>query len=146
MFVKKHPRETDSHWDNIAESYPSMRIIEEHILDIVSKVDFAITFWSSGAIDCNTLGVPVIEFYDPNKNPKQQISVGNNFTTIYRKLGLVHAANDEKDLAIAISGLLRRGSNMQLKKPHFFYDDLIERSDLWKEKIHEILATKNLLS
>ena len=146
MFVKKHPREIDSHWDKVIEDHSTIKIVKDHILDIATKVDFAITFWSSGAIDCNTLGVPVIEFYDPNKNPKQQISVGNNFTTIYRKLGLVHAANDEKDLAIAISGLLRRGSNMQLKKPHFFYDDLIERSDLWKEKIHEILATKNLLS
>ncbi len=145
MFVKKHPREIDSHWDKIIEDHSSIKIVKDHILDIATKVDFAITFWSSGAIDCNTLGVPVIEFYNPNKNPKQQISEGNNFTTIYRKLGLVYAADDEKDLARAISGLLTSESKTQLKKPHFFYDDLIERSELWEEKIQKILSTKNLL-
>ncbi len=145
LFVKKHPRETNSHWDKIIEDYPSIRIVEDHILDIASKVDFAITFWSSGAIDCATLGVPVIEFYDPNKYPKQQISVGDNFTTIYRKLGLVHAADDKKELVKVVSGLLRRDSNMQLKKPHSFYNDLMHQSNLWEEKIEEILATKNLL-
>jgi len=146
LFVKKHPREIDSHWDKITDDYPSIEIVEDHILDIASKVDFAITFWSSGAIDCATLEVPVIEFYDPNKHPKQQISEGDNFTTIYRKLGLVYAANDKKELSKAVSGLLRRDLNMQFKKPHPFYNNLIDQSNLWEEKIEEILATKNLLN
>lgn len=145
LFVKKHPRETNSHWDKIIEDYPSIKIVEDHILDIASQVDFAITFWSSGAIDCATLGVPVIEFYNPNKHPKQQISVGDNFTTVYRKLGLVLAANDKKELVKAVSGLHIRDLNMQLKKPHSFYNDLIDQSNLWEEKIEEILVTKNLL-
>jgi len=145
LLVKKHPREFNSHWDNIIDDYPSIRIVEDHIFDIASKVDFAITFWSSGAIDCATLGVPVIEFYDPNKHPKQQISVGDNFTTIYRKLGLVHAADDKKGFVKAVSGMLKRDTNLQLKKPHSFYNDLIDRSDLWEEKIEEILLAKNLL-
>ncbi len=146
LLVKKHPREMDSYWDKIIEDYPSIKIVEDHILDIACKVDFAITFWSSGAIDCSALGVPVIEFYDPNKHPKQQITEGKNFTTIYRKLGLVHAANDKKELVKAIYGLLKRESNMQSIKPHAFYDDLMDRSNLWEEKIREILATKNLLN
>ena len=123
----------------------SIRIVEDHILDIASKVDFAITFWSSGAIDCTTLGVPVIEFYDPNKHPKQQISMGNNFTTIYRKLGIVHAADNKKDLVQIVSGLYKRDPNIQLNETHPFYKDLINQSNLWQQKIDEILITKKLL-
>ncbi len=145
LFVKKHPREINSHWDKIIDDYPSIRIVEDHILDIASKVDFAITFWSSGAIDCTTLGVPVIEFYDPNKHPKQQISMGNNFTTIYRKLGIVHAADNKKDLVQTVSGLYKRDPNIQLNEPHPFYNDLINQSNLWQQKIDEILITKKLL-
>ena len=44
LLVKKHPRETNSHWDKIIKDYPSIRIVEDHILDIASKVDFAISF------------------------------------------------------------------------------------------------------
>ena len=146
LFVKKHPREINSHWDKIIDDYPSIRIVEDHILDIASKVDFAITFWSSGAMDCSTLGVPTIEFYDPNKHPKQQIPEADGYTTIYRKLGLVFAADDKKELVKVVSVLLRRDSNMQLEKPHSFYNDLIDRSNFWQEKIEEILTSKNLLN
>ena len=45
-------------------------------MEIAKNVDFVISFWSSGAMDCNTLGVPVIEYFDPNKHSKQQISEG----------------------------------------------------------------------
>ena len=31
----------------------------------ITGVDFVISFWSSGAMDCYELGVPVIELYDP---------------------------------------------------------------------------------
>jgi len=146
LFVKKHPRELNSHWDNIVDDYPSIRIVEDHILDIACKVDFAITFWSSGAMDCFTLGIPTIEFYDPNKHPKQQIPEGDSYTTIYRKLGLVYAANDKKELVKVVSGLLRRDFNIQSEKPHFFYNDLMDRSNFWEEKIEKILASNNLLN
>ena len=116
LFVKKHPREIDSHWDKIINDYPSIKIVDDHILDIASRVDFAITFWSSGAMDCVCLGVPVIEFYDPNRNPKQQILQGSTFTTIYRKLGVVYAADDKIELDRVVSGLLQRDHKMQLKK------------------------------
>ena len=36
-------------------------------MEIAKNVDFVISFWSSGAMDCNTLGVPVIEYFDPNQ-------------------------------------------------------------------------------
>ena len=145
LFVKKHPRETDSHWDKIADSYPSIKIIEEHILDIACKVDFAITFWSSGAMDCATLEVPVIEFYDPNKHPKQQIPQEDSFTTIYRKLGLVYAANDKNEFEKIVSSLITKDSNISSERPHAFYNDLMDRSNLWEEKIEKILNVNNLL-
>ena len=145
LFVKKHPREANSHWDKIMSLYPSISVVEDHILEIASKVDFAITFWSSGAMDCVCLGVPVIEFYDPNRNPKQQILQGSTFTTIYRKLGVVYAADDKIELDRVVSGLLQRDHKMQLKKPHPFYIDLMEQSNLWEAKMEKILAANNLL-
>jgi hypothetical protein len=145
LFVKKHPRETNSHWDKIIQDYPSVRIVEDHILDIATQVDFAISFWSSGAIDCATLGVPVIEFYDPNKHPKQQISVGDNFTTIYRKLGLVYPANNAIELASIIARLLSDGPNIEPVEPHSFYSDLINRSNNWEKIVEKILLSHNLI-
>jgi len=146
LLVKKHPRETNSHWDKIIKDHPSIRIVEDHILDIASKVDFAISFWSSGAIDCATLGVPVVEFYDPNKHPKQQIPEGENFTTIYRKLGLVYPANNELELASIIARLLGENFEMQSVETHSFYSDLMNRSNNWKTPIGKILAANGYVS
>lgn len=146
LLVKKHPRETNSHWDKIIKDYPSIRIVEDHILDIATKVDFAISFWSSGAIDCATLGVPVVEFYDPNKHPKQQIPEGENFTTIYRKLGLVYPANNELELASIIARLLRENFEMQSVETHSFYSDLMNRSNNWKTPFGKILDANGYVS
>ena len=146
LFVKKHPRETNSHWDKIIQDYPSVRIVEDNIMNIATKVDFAISFWSSGAIDCATLGVPVIEFYDPNKHPKQQISAGDNFTTIYRKLGLVYPANNGIELASIIARLLKKDSDIESVEPHSFYSDLINRSNNWEKIVEKILAANGFMS
>ncbi|MDC0509316.1 hypothetical protein OAO31_03375 [Gammaproteobacteria bacterium] len=146
LFIKKHPRETDSHWDKITDIYPSISIVEDHILDIASKVDFAISFWSSGAMDCATLGLPVIEFYDPNKHSKQQILEGDTFTTIYRKLGVVYPANNEKELADIIARFLRENFDMQSAEPHSFYSDLMNRSNNWKTTLGEILAANGFMN
>jgi len=145
LFVKKHPREKHSYWDKILEYYPSIKIVEDHVLDIATKVDFAITFWSSAAMECANLGVPVVEFYDPNKHSKQQIFEGDSFTTIYRKLGLVYAANDKKKLIEVVAGLLKKDHSMQLDRAHHFYNDLMNRSNLWEEKIEEILFKNDLI-
>ena len=146
LFVKKHPREFNSHWDNIADDYPSIQIVEDHVLDIATKVDFAVIFWSSAAMDCSTLGVPTIEFYDPNKHPKQQIPEGDAYTTIYRKLGLVHAANNEEELENAVTRLMKNNHETQLKKPHSFFIDVMNRSNNWEKKFEKILSSHNLLS
>ena len=73
LFIKKHPREEHSHWDAIEDKYPSLTIIDDHIMNIATSVDYVISFWSSGAMDCYALGVPVIELFDPNKHSKQQV-------------------------------------------------------------------------
>ena len=96
LLIKKHPREEDTHWDIFANKYPSITIINEHIMDIAPSVDFVISFWSSGAMDCYELGVPVIEFFDPIKHSKQQFLDGDQYTTIYRKLGIVMPANNKE--------------------------------------------------
>jgi hypothetical protein len=146
LFVKKHPREFNSLWDNILDDYPSIRIVKDHILDIASKVDFVITFWSSGAMDCFNLGVPTIEYYDPNKNPKQQIPEGDSYTTIYRKLGIVLPANNEEELELAVSSLVSEDYKMPSDAPHSFYSELITRSNQWDKTIEKILMSHNLIN
>ena len=146
LLIKKHPREKSSHWDNIIEDYSSVDILNDHILQLATRVDFVISYWSSGAMDCHALGVPVIELYDPNKHSKQQFFDGDHYTTIYRKLGLVYAANDKKELVKVVSGLLGRNFKMQTEKPHSFYKNLIDRSNLWEEKIEEILSSHSLIN
>ena len=95
------------------DKYSSISIIDNHIYDIASSVDFVISFWSSGAMDCHAMGVPVIELFDPNRYTKQQFLDGDNYTTIYRKLGVVFPANNKKDLEEVIENLIK--NNFQQK-------------------------------
>jgi len=140
LFVKKHPRENRSHWDLIANQYSSVTIIDDHIMKLATSVDFAISFWSSGAMDCHVIGVPVIELFDPNKHSKQQVPLGSKFTTIYRLLGIVLPASNSKELAQAISVLKRDDYSLISHNPHPFYNELISLSNDWNEKIEKILA------
>lgn len=145
LFVKKHPREGRSHWDDIANRYPSITVIDDHIMKIATSVDFAISFWSSGAMDCHTIGVPVIELFDPNKHSKQQVPLGSEFTTIYRLLGIVLPASNSKELEKAISILKRNNYSLISENPHPFYNELMSLSDNWNETIEKILAYHRLI-
>ena len=146
LFVKKHPREKNSHWDVVIDKYSSIKIVDDHILNIATSVDFVITFWSSGAMDCYELGVPVIELYDPNKYSKQQFLDKNHFTTIYRKLGLVHAADNQKQLKEIITILIKNNFDVQSMKPHSFYIDLMNRSNNWKTTLEKIISANTSLN
>ena len=126
LLVKKHPREITSHWDNILDDYSSVKVVNEHILQLATKVDFVVTFWGSGAMDCYSLGVPVIEYWDPNKYSKDQVPEGDAYTTIYRKLGIVLSANNEEELGRAISGLVSGNYKMPSDEPHSFYSELVD--------------------
>ncbi|MDA7785202.1 hypothetical protein N8944_04950 [Pseudomonadales bacterium] len=145
LFVKKHPRELSSHWDEVIENYPSVEIVNEHVLQLATKVDFVITFWGSGAMDCFSLGVPVIEYWDPNKHYKDQVPEKNSYTTIYRKIGIVLPANTNKELEQAISELLAQNCKVTMDKLHPFFTDLIDRSNQWDKVIEKILLSANLL-
>ncbi len=144
LLVKKHPRELNSHWDNFADD-PSIKIVNDHILNIATKADLAISYWTSGAMDCRTLGVPVIEYFDPNKHPKQQVPDGNMFTTIYRKLGVVLSANNEIELDEAVLRVVNENYKIPSDTPHPFYTELIASSNQWYVKIEEILLSNNLI-
>jgi len=145
LLVKKHPRELSLHWDKTVDDYPSVEIVNDHILQLATKVDFVITFWGSGAMDCFSLGVPVIEYWDPNKHSKDQFPEENSFTTIYRKLGVVLPANNEKELEGAISQLLAKNCRMPLDDLHPFLIDLMNRSNQWDKVIKKILLSGNLM-
>tara|TARA_B110000444_G_C18808152_1_gene581094 strand:+ start:220 stop:1515 length:1296 start_codon:yes stop_codon:yes gene_type:complete len=146
LFVKKHPRETLSHWDNVLEEYPAIEIVNNHILQIATKADLVISFWGSGSMDCFMLGVPVIEYWDPVKHHKQQVPEKDSYTTIYRKLGIVSAANNEKELKKAIYMLQKNNFEINLIEPHFFFGDLIDRSNNWKITLEKIISANGLLN
>ena len=64
-----------TYWDKVAADNVSILIADEHIMELASRVDLAISFWSSAALDCSLLGLPVIEFFDPF-NSKKSVSGG----------------------------------------------------------------------
>ena len=146
LFVKKHPREVNSHWDAIEDKYPSLTIIDDHIMNIATSVDYVISFWSSGAMDCYALGVPVIELFDPNKHSKQQVPVESGYTTISRLLGIALPANNLEELVIAISSLESNNYELPSSGPHLFYSDLMNRSNKWNTQIDKILLSHNLIN
>ena len=94
-------------------------------------------------MDCFLLGLPVIEFFDPNKNSKQQIYEGNSFTTIYRKLGIVIPASSSAELDEAIKRLINN-SFTYAPLTHHFFDDIIMRSNTWIENFDQILDTHEI--
>ena len=106
VLIKKHPREKASRWDELAKKNSSIKIINHHVQQIVPKMDFVISIWNSASVDCYLMGVPVIEYYNPNKFKKGTMLEGDNHTTNYRFLGLVIPANDEKELQKAIINLV----------------------------------------
>ena len=115
-------------------------------MKIATSVDFAISFWSSGAMDCHTIGIPVIELFDPNKHSKQQVPVESGFTSIYRLLGVALPANNLEELVSAISSLKSNNYEVPSPGPHSFYSDLINRSNEWNSQIDKILISHNLIS
>ena len=141
LIVKKHPREVNSHWDNLTNDFPSIYIKDEHIMRLATEADFVISFWSSGAMDCFLLNVPVIEYFDPIKHPKQQVSEGNSYTTIYRKLKIVSSASNSNELKDKISDLVKSDYKISSNDQHPYYKALINRSDSWKEKFEKVLSS-----
>lgn len=146
LFVKKHPREENSHWDVFANTNPSIKIVDDHMMNIATSVDFVISFWGSGAMDCYVLGVPIIELYDPNKHPIQQVPHESGFTSIYRLLGLVLPANNQEELGEAISILKKNNYALPSLEPHSFYSELINMSNKWNRPIENILVSHNLIN
>ena len=120
--------------------FPSINIKNEHILRLATEADFVISFWSSGAMDCFLLDVPVIEYFDPNKHPKQQVLEGNSYTTILRKLKVVLSATSPDELKDKISDLVKSDYKMSSDDTHPYFKALINRSNLWEEKFEEVLT------
>jgi hypothetical protein len=145
LFVKKHPRELDSHWDNMIDQYPSIIFVDEHILQMACKVNFAISFWTSGAMDCFMLGTPVIEFFDPADSVLSQVLDADIPTTIYRKLNIVLPAINEAELKLAVCRITKKDYEVSLNIAHPFFRDLINRSNKWHIELNKILINKSIL-
>ena len=145
LLVKKHPREKPSHWDKVSTENKAIEVLNEHIFQLATKVDFVISFWGSGSMDCFMLGVPVIEYWNPIKHHKQQVPVDDTYTTIYRKLGIVLEASDELELGEQILRLKNDQYRLSVKEVHPYFDQLIKRSNQWNETIEKILLSKDFI-
>ena len=146
ILIKKHPREGLSSWDQLAKENSSIKIINYHVQQIVPKVDFVISIFNSASVDCYLMGVPVIEYYNTNKFRKDMIFDGNHFTSIYRKLGVVTPANNEKELQKAINDLVKTKFKLQSDKTHSHFNELINLSNTWEKKIRNILEANNFIT
>lgn len=144
ILVKKHPRETNSHWDKHSNN-SSIKIVNDHILKLAIESDLVISYWTSGAMDCFILGVPVIEYFDPNRFNKQQVPDNSGYTTIYRKLGIAISANTKLELRKSILSLKNCNFKITSNAPHPHYKDLINRSNNWQIKFESILRFNNLI-
>ena len=113
---------------------------------IVPKVDFVISVWNSASVDCYLMGVPVIEYYNPNKFPKGMIFEGDNYTSVYRKLRLVIPANNEKELQKAITDLVNTKFKLSTDKTHSYFYELLNLSNTWEKKIRNILEANNFIT
>ena len=115
-------------------------------MQLATRADFVISFWGSGAMDCYLLGVPVIEYWDPNKHHKSQVYEGSAYTTIYRKLGIVRHANNEQELKKEISSLMSENYKISPDGIHPFFSELTTRSNQWNKAIEKILLSNNLIN
>ncbi len=145
ILVKKHPRENPSHWNEILGDNSSVEIVNEHILQLATKADFVISFWGSGAMDCFSMGLPVIEYWNPNEHDKDQVAEGSGYTTIYRKLGIVLPANNAEELKKRIDFLVSNNHEFNIKEYHPFFDELLSRSNSWDKTIKKILQAHKLI-
>jgi len=146
VFIKKHPREIDSHWDTITKKNKQFQITNEHMYDVVTNVDFVVTFWTSGAIDCTLMGVPVVEYYNPHKYTKGQIKDNNSYTTVYRKLKIVYEANNEEEFKKVLITLMKKNYKPSFSESHFFFKDIIKRSNNWEMEFNKILVSNNFIN
>ena len=119
---------------------------DEHILQAAANADLVISFWSSGAMDCFALGVPVIEFFDPDLSPFQQVQLDDSsYTTIYRLLGCVLEANDQIELTTQILELKQNNFHLSKNQIHARMLDLLDRSNSWEQYFAKILHKHDLL-
>lgn len=140
IIVKRHPRENTSYWSNVAKKNASVQFTENHIMQVVEKVDFAISFWSSAALDCNLLGLPVIEFFNPNESKKSVSHGVSKGDTVYRKLGVVTPANTEIELVEAMQKIKQDNYHQSLDHQHPFVNDMLQYSNDWKSEFDKILS------
>ena len=146
LLIKKHPRELNSAWDYCTEIDQFTNYTDEHILQAAADADLVISFWSSGAMDCFALGVPVIEFFNPDLSSFQQVQLGNSkYTTIYRLLGCVLEANDQIELNSHILELKKNNFHASKSQTHPRMLDLLDRSNSWEQHFAKILYKNDLL-
>ena len=135
-----------SAWDHYTEIDQFTNYTDEHILQAAANADLVISFWSSGAMDCFALGIPVIEFFDPDLSPFQQVQLDDSkHTTIYRLLGCVREANDQTELTTQILELKQNNFHLSKSQIHPRMLDLLDRSNSWEQYFAKILHKNDLL-
>lgn len=118
LFIKAHPREkiSKSELEKYNMNFPKVKVLQtnSHLLTISSKVDFVISFWSSGMLQSLFFNKPIIEVGQPRDIGEGSVyDDEGNITSIYRKLGLAAPANSTEEF-ISLSNLAINEPNHRL--------------------------------
>ena len=91
IIIKPHPRENIIFVNNIINSYKLNNIIisQENSSVLLCKSLFAISFWTSCAINSLSLNIPFIEYYKVTKAFLEMEPYGS----IYKKMGFISSDN-----------------------------------------------------
>ena len=79
------------------------------------------------------------------KFPRGMILRENEYTTVYRLLGLVIPANNEIELQKAINNLVNKKYKISFNNTHTFFKELKILSNTWEKKIRNILLAHNFI-
>ena len=144
IIVKEHPRVRRSYWNDIEEKKSSVTFTRRSVLEMACEVDFAISLFSSGPMDCFVVGTPVIEFTDPESLKLNVINSANEASTKCRNLGIVLPANDKYELKNAINMILNQDYTVSLGDAHVLFQKIVHRSNKWNMYFEKILDANNI--
>ncbi len=101
LVIKPHPRQKTSEIESHLKRFPqiSFEWCNQSATTAARQVDAVVTFPSSAAMDAVASGAPVLEFFDfQGQNYASFVDHDGKRTSIYRKSGLVAAADDRAEL------------------------------------------------
>ncbi|MDA8134469.1 MAG: hypothetical protein M0T82_07585 [Desulfobacteraceae bacterium] len=142
LIIKPHPRQDIDELFKLLSTYDHNRYLVSglHLLQLSHISDVVISAWSSGALDALAMKKPVIEFWRfGGRDPLCRKTLGGNYTTIYRELGLVAAADTREDLDSLLQFALKDPHNPVWTSQVEAFNRICKSTDQVSEKIVKTL-------